>query len=99
MLSFLFENRLFKLLYSNLGNRSYFALDLLFQEPRSYRTFIVFNFISMLSSMSLIFNALSNLKDSLALNLNLTTAIDLERLIVSGTCLVLMILELFYLKR
>ena len=100
ILSFILDNRLFKLLYSHIGNRAYLNLNTLFEERLCLICFYIYQAFSMLSSAVLIFNAIDNLRSiSIPLSIKLTTSVDAERVLVSGTNFILMGLELIYLKR
>ena len=94
-----FSHRFFKFLYSNLGNKPYLSLGSFFEESRVRLCFHFVQALSCLSSAACGANAFWNHSISGEIRLTFTQYIDLERLVLTGLILLLLLLESVYLHR
>ena len=85
------SHRFFKFLYSNLGNKPYLSLESFFEERRVRLCFHFVQALSCLSSAACGANAFWNHSISGEIRLKITQSIDLERLVLSGLIIVLLI--------
>ena len=93
MFSFLFNNRLFKLFYSNFAERPSLSAEKMFEEVRIKRIYYSISYVSLICTVLSLLNGGYNIYLSIPLKVNITIQIDIERIILSTILIILHILE------